>query len=299
LPWWFWLAVADVKFWYVTVPAAIVLAFVGWYGADWLGGLRWIAFGGAAVLAVPFPAAALLFLVLEIRAAIEAARLRRTLERDETVAGLPLPAGSRIRFRDEDHSSVASIDLPHVTDIRGMRLTGTLRWDDRDRVWSGTLHQYQHINGWPCRAGTLVFEREGIVFDQDGIIQRCTLGAEHELLGLRLPPGTRVTRGNDSKPWDLLLPANAGVDIPALATTAPPGVTLTIANDGRLERIGSGHGQTIVVRGVPLNSKNFRLQGEQVFSELAEPFFVGGDTRPVGTGVQIDLPSGSVAVSGK
>src|SRR5215475_7961057 len=77
LPWWFWFAVADVKFWYVTVPAAMVLALVGWYGADRLGGLRWVAFGGAAVLALPFPAAALLFIVLEIRDAIEAARLRR------------------------------------------------------------------------------------------------------------------------------------------------------------------------------------------------------------------------------
>ena len=61
--------------------------------------------------------------------------------------------------------------------------------------------------------------------------------------------------------------------------TAPPGVTLEVANDGRLERIGSGHGQTIVVRGVPLNSKNFRLQGDEVASELAQPFVVAGAPR--------------------
>jgi hypothetical protein len=299
LPWWFWLAVADVKFWFVTGPAAVALALVGWYGADWLGSLRWIPLGGAALLAIPFPAAALLFMVLAIRDALRQARLQLTLARDETVAGLPLPAGSRIRFRDETHSVVASIDLPRVTEILGMRLTGSLRWDERDRLWYGTLYDYQIIDGWPCRAGTLQFEHEGIVFDPDGVIHRCTLGKAHELLGLRLPPGTRVTRGNDDKPWDLLLPANAGVEIPALATTAPPGVTLSIANDGRLQEIGSGHGQTIVVRDVPLNSKSFRLEGEHVVSQLAEPFVVAGATQPAGTAVRIDLATGNVSLLGQ
>jgi len=95
----------------------------------------------------------------------------------------------------------------------------------------------------------------------------------------------------------LLLPANAGVYIPALATTAPPGVTLSIANDGRLLSIGSGHGQTIRVRGVPLNSKAFMLRGEIVASELAEPFAIAGETLPAGTAVRIDLTTGTVAVA--
>src|SRR5262245_54363476 len=129
LPWWFWLAVADVKFWYVTVPTAIVLALAGLYGGDWLGPVCWVAFAAAALLAVPFPVAALLFIMLEIRDAVQRARLQRTLDHSETVGGLPLPPGSRIRFRDKDHSEIVAIDLPHVADIRGMRLTGTLRWD--------------------------------------------------------------------------------------------------------------------------------------------------------------------------
>jgi hypothetical protein len=106
-----------------------------------------------------------------------------------------------------------------------------------------------------------------------------------------------MARGNDNKPWRLLLPPDAGVDIPALASTAPPGVTLSVANDGRLAGIRSGHEQTIVVCGVPLNSKNFHLQGEHVASELAEPFAVAGEMRPAGTGVRIDLPTGNVSVS--
>src|SRR5262249_45337391 len=101
---------------------------------------------------------------------------------------------------------------------------------------------------------------------------------------------------NENRPWSLLLPANAGVYIPALATNAPPGVTLSIANDGRLVSIGSGHGQTIRVRGVPLNSKEFKLLGEMVASELAEPRAIAGETLPAGTAVRIDLTTGTVSV---
>jgi len=112
-----------------------------------------------------------------------------------------------------------------------------------------------------------------------------------------LPRGTTISRGNETRPWSVLLPANAGVYIAALATTAPPGVTLSIANDGRLVSIGSGHGQTIRVRGVPLNSKAFKVLGSIVASELAETFAIAGETLPAGTPVRIDLTTGTVAVA--
>jgi hypothetical protein len=158
----------------------------------------------------------------------------------------------------------------------------------------------QRLDGLPCRAGPYAFDKfGGILFDEAGAVHRCTLATEHELFGLKLPLGTTVSRGNERKSWSLLLPANTGVYIPALATTAPPGVTLLIANDGRLVNIDSGHGQTIVVRGVPLNSKAFKLQGEIVASELAEPFAIAGETLPAGTEVRIDLITGNVAVTGE
>ena len=114
--------------------------------------------------------------------------------------------------------------------------------------------------------------------------------------GLKLPPDTTVSRGNEEEPWSLLLPADSGVYLTALATTAPGGVTLEVANDGRLVRIGSGHGQTIIVRGLPLNSKMFELHGETVVSELVEPLDVAGEMRPAGTTVRINLATGDVAV---
>jgi hypothetical protein len=298
LPWWVWLAYLVVKFWFLAIPAAIVLVLAGRYGADWLGGLRWAVYGAAALLAAPFAATAVIFIVTNI----DAAAYWRTLEHEETVAGLALPAGSKIRFSDKAQSSVHSIDLPRAADIRGMRLVGRLtrynKWRHGGPVWGGALAEDQYLGGLPCRAGHIAFDKFGTIFDDDGIIHRCTLAAAYELLGLKLPRGTTVWRGNDNKPWSLLLPADAGVDVPALTTTAPPGITLSVANDGQLEGISSGHGQTIVVHGVPLNSKNFHVRRGQVLSELAERFLVAGEMQPAGTGVRIDLPTGRVSISG-
>lgn len=307
------LGYADVKFWYLTLPAAIALVLAGWYGAGWLPGLRWIAFGAATVLALPFPLAGTLFIIGEIRSATRLAALQRRLDRDETVAGLALPAGSRIVFRDEAHTGIAAIELPHPTEIRGALVTGTLTWSDVSQVWSGTLAKDQDLGGWPCRGPDAIeFDHHSVEFDDQGIVQRCQLTTAHELLGFVLPRGTTVFRGNDAKPWRFRLPANAEAAVPTLATTAPPGVTLSVANDGRLVAIGSGHGQTIVVCGVPLTSMlyvdvgrgcvfaaSLYIRGDHVVAALKEPFVVGGEMQPAGTGVSIDLTNGNVSLAGK
>ena len=298
LPWWFWLAYADVKFWYVSVPAAVALALIAWFGAAWLGGARWVLAAAVVLLALPFPAAA--FVV--IYQTFDATRFWRNLDVAETIAGLPMPAGSRVHFADKAHSIPMSIELPHVTEISGMRLTGLLqplrKWREHGTVWGGILAEDQWLDGLPCRAGPYAFDRSGgIIFDDAGVVYRCTLAAEHDLFGLKLPRGTTVTRGDDGKPWDFLLPADAGAYVPALATTAPAGVTLSVANDGRLTRIGSGHGQTIVVRSVPLNTKSFELRGEVVVSELAQPFAVSGEVRPAGSAVRVNLETGVVSAT--
>jgi len=296
-PLWFRLVFVGVHLWYVTVPAAAALLLAGWFGAGSLGGFRWVVFGGAALLALPFPLAGVMYLV---QTAV-AATFWRTLDREETIAGVQFPAGSRIRFADKAHSELISVDLPHATEILGMRLVGRLaryeRWDDVGPVWSGTLAEDQHVNGIPCRAGYFSFDKFGTIFDIHGTVHRFGLAAAHEFFGLQFPPGTTVGRGNAKRVWHFLLPADMGVHIPALATTAPPGVTLDIADDGRLDKLDSGHGQTIIVHGLPLNSQHFRLQGEQVASQLAEPFFVAGAMRPAGTGIVVDLPSGQASFS--
>jgi hypothetical protein len=297
LPWPVLLVYAVVKYWFVTIPVAVTLALAAWYGAPWLGGLRWVLIAVSVVLALPFPMAA----GVVIYQTFDATRFWRTLKVAETIAGLPVPAGSKVHYADKKYSTVVSIELPHSTEIRGMRLRSTLRpWErqgDAVKIWGGILAEDQHLDGLPCRAGPYAHDKSGgIIFDDAGIIYRCTLPAEHELLGLKLPSYTTVRRGNEENPWCLLLPAATGVYLPALATMAPGGTTLYVANDGRLVRIGSGHGQTIVVRGVPLNSKMVELQGEIVASE---PIAVAGEMRPAGTKVRINLATGEVLVAGE
>ena len=296
LPWWFWLGVCIVKYWYVTIPLAMALAMAASYGAPWFGGLRWIPIAAVVLLALPFPLAALIV----IYQSYDATRFWHTLETAETISDLPLPAGSKIQFADRAHSIVALIELPHVTEILGMRLAGTLQpWKRQGNAvthWGGNLHGYQIIDGLPCKGGPYVNDKSGgVLFDGTGKIHRFTLGAPHELLGLKLPPNTTVRRGNEEEPWSFLL-STTGAYIPVLDTMAPVGTTLYVASDGRLVRIGSGHGQTIVVRGVPLNSITFALEDKVVVSELAEPFAVAGETRQVGTTVRIDLATDKVSV---
>jgi hypothetical protein len=299
-PLWFWFVYAGVNLWHLTLPAAGAFLLVGWFGADWLGPLRWAAFAAAALLAMPFPAASVLYVVQTI----VAATYWRKLAHEETLAGVALPAGSRIRFNDRAHTELISVDLPHATELLGLRVVGRLaryeRWDDVGPVWSGTLADDQSINGVPCRGGEIASDKFGTIFDTHGVAHRFELAGEHAFFGLTFPPGTVVGRGSTKRPWHFRLPVGMGVHIPALATTAPPGVTLTIAPDGRLEEIDSGHGQTIVVCGVPLNSKNFRVNGDQVVSELAQPFVIDGRMLPEASGVVIELPTGrAYAISEK
>jgi hypothetical protein len=296
LPWWFWLAYADFRFWFVTAPAAIALLLTGWYDADWLGGLRFAVLGAGTLMALPFPAVAAAYVLQSI----DATRYRRTLDSDETIAGVTLPIDSRICFADKAHANVVSVDLPHVTGIHGVRVVGRLmryeKWNDVGPVWSGTLAEDQVVNGFPCRSGYFAHDKFGTVFDDRGHVHKFGLAAAHEFFGLTFPAGTAIRRGNGDRPWTFLLPEDAGVHVPALATSAPPGTTLTIANDGQLENIDSGHGQTIIVHGLPLSSKNFRSVDGRVVSELAEPAFVKGEMRAVGTSIAIDLSTGNLVL---
>jgi len=48
------------------------------------------------------------------------------------------------------------------------------------------------------------------------------------------------------------------------------------------------------VSGVPLSSGYFRVHGDQIIAELAEPFPVASDMLPAGTSVLLDMPTGDV-----
>jgi hypothetical protein len=289
-PFWFIAAYFVVVGWPVIVLAIVVLVFVGCF-VDMARGWRVAAFGAAALLSAPL----VVYAVLTINDYATYNRYRaethRTLDHDETVAGLALPAGSEIEFTNKSRTHISLVRLSAVTDISGVRVRGILEWQDFDRLWWSTLARDQIVGGFPCAADV-------IIFDKDGAVYKCKLAAAHAFLGFTLPPGTTITRTSDKVHWDLRLPGNAGLVIPALATTAPPGTRLYVTDNGRLER-AAGDGATMVVRGVPLNSTDVYFRGDHVVAALKEPFAVAGEMRPADTGVSIDLTTGDVALTGK
>src|SRR5205807_2461477 len=103
----FQLVFLDVTFWFLTLPAATVLTIIGWYAPN---GLRWIAFGAAALLAVPVPLVGGLMITDRINATAKLAALERSLDRDEIVAGVALPAGSKLYFADTSHTGISWIE---------------------------------------------------------------------------------------------------------------------------------------------------------------------------------------------
>jgi hypothetical protein len=290
-PFWFTAGVFVVVGWYVSVPAIIVLGVVGCF-VEMNRGWRVAVFGTAALLSAPLMVYAVLTINDDAKYKRWRAEVHRTLERDETVTGMALPAGSDIDFTDKSRTQIRLVRLPAVTDIRGVQVTGTLEWQDFSQAWQGTLAGDQIVGGLPCAAGF-------ITFDHDGAVHECKLAAAHAFLGFALPPGTTLTRGADRAHWSLHLPDNAGLVIPALAATAPPGATLLVTHNGRLESASSGNGATMVVRGVPLDSMNLLVRGDRVVAPLKEPFAVAGEMRPADTAVSIDLTTGDVALAGK
>jgi hypothetical protein len=152
----FQLVFLDVTFWFLTIPAAAVLAIVGWYAPH---GLRWVAFGAAALLAVPVPVVGGLVMIDRIKTTARLAALERSLDRDETVAGVALPAGSKVYFADAPHTRISWVELPRDASIRGVRVVGNIDWVYSSRLWHGMLAEDQLLDGWPCHAGLVETRR--------------------------------------------------------------------------------------------------------------------------------------------
>jgi len=214
-PFWFIAGYFVVVGWYVSVPAIVVLGLVGCF-VDMARGWRVAVFGTAALLSAPLVVYAVLTIIDNAKYKRFQAEMRRTLDHDETVTGLALPAGSDIDFTDKSQTQIRFVRLPVVTDIRGVQVTGTLEWQDFSHLWWSTLAGDQIVGGFPCAAGF-------ITFDNDGAVYECKLAAAHAFLGFTLPPGTTVTRGADQAHWNLRLPDNAGLVIPALASDRASG----------------------------------------------------------------------------
>lgn len=279
------LAVFDLRCWISAAAIVACLAILGWYGAHLLGRYRWIPLGTAALMAMPLA----IYLLHEVH---DRFVYERTLDHDETVTGLPLYAGSRIRFEDPAHTVIRSVNLSRVTHILGVPFTGRIRHrrgGDSPGVWAGTLAVDQSISGWLCSG------RCEVIIRYDGTLSSCQLATAHTFFDYELPAGTQVAYD----PTDILfaLPSDKELAIKALSTTAPGGVTLTVTGNGRLKEINGLIRHTIVVHSLPLKTPVVWSE-EAVSGRLAEPLVVGGERRPEGTAVRIDLVAGTVSLAG-
>jgi hypothetical protein len=279
-----------VSYWFLTVPGAVGLATLGWYAPPWLGRLRWLALGVAALLSITFVAAAIVVALDEIRSAEISRTYMRILDRDETIAGLSLHAGSKIWFRDKQHTEIQWAQLSRATDIAGVPFIGDVWWDNELGTWSGSLARDHRIDGWPCRIGPV-----GIV--RDGALRSCTLAASHVFFDHELPIRTAVSH-DAAGTWSFSVPDDMEISVKTLSATAKGPITLSVGDGGHLKGISSGSENMIVVRGVGLRTMNILISDGAALGELAEPFVVAGEQHGVGVAVRIDLASGVVSLAG-
>jgi hypothetical protein len=286
----FWFAYWVVSYWFISVPGALGLAVLGRYGPRWLGRLRWLSLGAAALLTTPFLLAVMFALRDGIHSSSVRAELLLALDHDEIVAGLPLPAGSKIWFEDAAHTAIESVELPRPANILGVAFNGRVWWNVTAKSWNGTLAADQSINGWPCRSGP-------VEIDGEGMPRSCELAAPYTLFGYELPTGTSLSYSSVIDTWSFFIPEDKGLAIKKLSTTAPGGVSLLLTKDGRLKAINSGDGRTIVVHGVPLSTMNINVTDKAVMGVLAEPVVVDGARQPAGTAIRIDLEADAVSLA--
>ena len=289
IPPWVGLALLGLHYWYILVPAGLALAGLGWFGRALPMALRYGAWAGAGLCAVPF----LLLLVLfagesvgQSRRAAEYRALHRTLTVDETVGTLPLPAGAVLAFRDAAHRELVSVALPRPTPVAGILLEGTVEPIGR-LEWAGTLARDQRVGDRPCRAGVLWFTPAGLV-------TRCTLAEGHLLAGYALPPGTESYHDPATGAWEFQLPQDGPpLRLAALDADLPAGGTLVLAADGTPRRLYVPHETRMMIAGTSLYD-HVILNGTALTAELAVPTAVAGEMLPEDSVVRLDLATGKV-----
>jgi len=75
-----------------------------------------LSIGAIVLLTLPFPGVVTVIVFQRFNAT----RYWRTLEAAETIAGMHVPAGSRVRYADKKQSIPVSIESPNAIEIRGM-----------------------------------------------------------------------------------------------------------------------------------------------------------------------------------
>ncbi|WP_107676507.1 hypothetical protein [Agrobacterium sp. LAD9] len=145
-----------------------------------------------------------------------------TLEKPAMVAGIAMPAGTRLHgIAPGDPEAFDSADFPVPTPVNGIAaesLSRNLYPDVDTATYKATSMQVtpasdQHVDGWLCGKGKPVaFELEA----GEAFFNSCTLGAANRLESLEIPAGAKLMTLGASRGWTVFLAPETTVTVRGL-----------------------------------------------------------------------------------
>ena len=217
--------------------------------------ILWIC---AAILPVVYAVAALGVLGEMAVAKWKEDRMRRAHEPIRTpreLKGATLPVGTRIDWVSAAEKDFYSVDLPGVSQVLGVPLTGRMEFREPDgmgesseKAWQGTLAANTTIDGWACAAGKVALKR-------GGGLAACTLVGARTFDGHAVPAGSELEARQDG----FYVVVAAAMAMPELSSVMPAGSEVTFDREGCVEQAVVREETPMKVHGVRLWSDALRL----------------------------------------
>ena len=193
IPLWLILLFLPIIYW----PVTLVLAIVCWVGGKLLRGVgRWVCWSLGGVLTLY-----LLFGLVMVASdpvsdwwtKMRLKAISGTLREPRAVAGVTLPAGTKVHWSRTDKSDFDEANLPSTALIMGVKVKGAVSHDlSRFEM---TLAEPQQIEGWACAADE-VADRERWQAAVLRAGQRCGLAWADDPCRLGLQAGSRCAPGD-------------------------------------------------------------------------------------------------------
>lgn len=185
LPLWLVIPLLPTMLWPITVPLVLGLT---WLAVRSRGRIRWFAIAVIAILVGP----TLLFFGLfiakgesprEAQLRAERAGLESVLEREMTLDGITLPAGTRMGWTNASHTRWDSASFRRPLDFHGLPLRSMTRVA---AGWYVSLAGPRRIEDWDCA-------EENVIVTGDGELVACRLSRDVTWKGWDLPRLAIVT----------------------------------------------------------------------------------------------------------
>ncbi len=272
--WWQIPLLLIAVYWQVTLLVVIVIAVVGFL-LKGKARVVLLSIAGLPALAALGVGGYLLLTNIEEKHAsriyeADYAKRHVTLTTPTVIAGLALPAGTTVLYRDDTMSTLQEFDLPQPTVILGAKLVGHVDQQYED-FFAGTLAENWTVAGWPCKAGEIRLNPRGEVWD-------CTLAQEAVVASptgagaLHVPEGTHLSLspGSDTG-YTLQIPDGKSMYLPDVRENVPAGNTVRLyLNHGERGVYASGD-TPFSVRGIPFSTDVYFKYPDDVPDESNGP----------------------------